>query len=587
MKPSKWILYNKKGDFRELGARLSVDPVLARIMINRDIDEADMESFLHPSLDMLHDPRLLRDSDTASKIIRQAISDKDRIRVIGDYDVDGIFSTFILVSALRRLGAEVSYDIPHRITDGYGMNERLIRSAFDDGISLIVTCDNGIKAMDEAALAASLGMKVIITDHHELGFDLDEEGKRIRKLPGADAVINPHRPDCPYPFKEICGAVVAWKLVTILLEDAGLPGAAMEYLPYAAFATIGDIMPLRDENRAIVHFGLKRMPEVDNPGLLSLMERTGVTGREPGTYDVGFVLGPCFNAGGRLDTALRGVELLLERDPVAASAMAEALRNLNDQRKLMTEEGTALALEQIEDSGHQDDAVLVEYVPGLHESLAGIVAGRIKERYYRPVFILTDARTGLKGSGRSIPGYPMADKLHDVEDLLIRYGGHPMAAGVSLLPENVSEFSRRLNEGADISDEDLIATRYIDIAMPTSYISYELVEQLSMLEPFGEGNERPLFAEKDVVLTGARYMGSQDQFIKFSLPGNGTDKLEAVYFQDASKLVELLTSRFGEEEMKLLFSGRPSSVRLTFSYYPMINTFRGRTSLQVRIEDYK
>ena len=587
MRSSKWMLRNKKGDFRGLAAELCVDPVITRIMLNRGIDGSEMKSFLEPDISMLHDPHLLKDANKASQIIAKAVSEGKRLRVIGDYDVDGIFSTFILVSVLRRIGADVSFDIPHRITDGYGMNERLIRKAYEDGVSLIVTCDNGIKSIDEVSLATELGMEVIITDHHELGFDLDASGNKHWNIPEASAVINPHQPDCDYPFKEICGAVVAWKLASVLLEAAGLLDAVMEYLPYAAFATIGDIMPLRDENRVIVYYGLKAMPSIDNPGLLSLINHTGIEGRPLNTYDVGFILGPCFNAAGRLDSALRGVELLLERDAAKASAIAEALRNLNEQRKQMTEEGTKLALEKLEQDNRLLDKVFVVYVPGLHESLAGIVAGRIKERFFRPSFVLTDAREGVKGSGRSIPGYPMSDRLHDVEDLLTRYGGHPMAAGVSMPAENVSDFTARLNDNAGLSEEELTATTYIDLAMPTSYITFGLVEQLARLEPFGEGNERPLFAEKDACFLGARYMGSEKQFLKFSLLGNGRDRLEAVYFGDAAALVETLKQRFGSDEVEKLFAGSKSAVRLTFSYYPQINTFKGRSNLQVRIEDYK
>ena len=588
MNNAAWMVYNKKADFPALAEQLGVDPVVIRVMTNRGIAPEEMEGFLHPSMEILHDPHELKDADKAAGLIQNAVQQGKKVRVIGDYDVDGIFSTYILTAGLRRVGTEVSYDIPHRITDGYGMNRRLVEQAKEDGIDLIVTCDNGIKALDEVKLAKELGMDVVVTDHHELGFDIDEDGRTVFRLPVADAVVNPHQPDCHYPFPQICGAAVAWKLVTVLYEACGIDrGEAMAFLPFAAFATIGDIMPLRDENRSIVYYGLKQMPGIQNPGLLSLMERTGVVGRPVNPYDVGFILGPCFNASGRLDTALRGVELLLEQDAARASEMAEAMRNLNDQRKSMTEQGTEEAIARIEEEGRQEDDVLVVYVPALHESLAGIVAGRIKEKYYRPTFVLTDGNEGVKGSGRSIPGYSMAQKLHDVEDILDRYGGHPMAAGVSLQKDRIDAFRRILNEKSGLKEKDLVATLWIDVPMPTAYISKELILQLEALEPFGEGNEKPLFAEKDVAPTGVRYLGKEGQYLKFTLPGNGKDRLEAVYFGDGQQMVADLTKKYGQAEVDKLFEGRVSVVRLTFTYYPQINSFNGRETMQVRIEDYK
>ncbi len=587
MNNTTWMLYNKKGDFYGLAEKLGVDPVLIRIMINRGIAPEEMEGYLHPSLDGLNDPYQMKDVKKASDIIIKAINDHKRIRVIGDYDVDGIFSTYILTCGIKRAGGDVSYDIPHRITDGYGMNSRLVEQAHNDGIDLIVTCDNGIKAFDEVDMAKSLCMQVVVTDHHELGLSVDEAGRQVSRIPNADAVVNPHQPDCNYPFPEICGAVVAWKLIQVLYDLIGIRDEAMDFLPFAAFATIGDIMPLCDENRSIVYFGLKALRTVDNPGLISLMERLEITERPLNPYDIGFLLGPCFNASGRLDTALRGVELLLEKDHGLASAKAEQLRNLNDQRKTMTEQGTREAIEILQSEGLENDTVLVVYVPNLHESLAGIVAGRLKEQYYRPVFVLTRAQEGIKGSGRSIPGYSMASKLHGVEELLTRYGGHPMAAGVSLPLENLDEFRRRLNEQANLSDEDLKAVKWIDVPMPAAYVTREFIDQLSLLEPFGESNERPLFAEKDVQLLSARYMGSRQQFVKFTVPGHDASRLEAVYFGDGQELIARLETRYGSQEIGLLFSGRPQDIKLTFTYYPQINSFMGRETLQLRIEDYK
>ena len=587
MMGSNWMLHTKRADFSGLAAQLHVDPVVIRILCNRGIRPEEMEGFLHPTLQQLHDPHKLKDADKAAGLLETAIASGSHIRVIGDYDIDGIFSTYILVQGLRRVGAEVSYDIPHRIEDGYGMNIRLVEQAAKDGVNVIVTCDNGIKALDEVKRAHQLGMEVIVTDHHELGFTMDEQGEKTFRVPEAAAVINPHQPGCIYPFPNICGATVAWKLVMVVLERYGLTDAAMEFLPYVAFATIGDIMPLRDENRSIVRFGLEALPGVENPGLQSLIGHTGLQDSRITPYHVGFMLGPCFNAAGRLDTAMLGVELLLEQDAVRAAALAESLCNLNDQRKVMTEEGTKQAIDVIEREGYHSDNVLVVYVSGLHESLAGIVAGRIKEKYYRPTFVLTDAKDGIKGSGRSIPGYPMSDKLQEVERLLLKYGGHPMAAGVSLLPENVDLFRRLLNENAGLREEQLTAELWIDVPMPVSYISEELIAQLSMLEPFGEGNPRPLFGDKKVALQRAGWIGKDKKFVKFTLATDRTVPLEALYFRDGEELVGALEDSFGRKEVDRLFHGEPSAVHLCIAYYPQVNEFRGRKTLQVMIEDYR
>ena len=581
-----WKVYTKRADFYRLGEQLGIDPVIARVMVNRGIPEDKMAHYLRPDKSAFHDPHLMKGVDEAVCLLQQAIACGKHIRVIGDYDVDGIFATYILVKGLSRCGAKISYDIPHRIHDGYGINKRMVERARAEGANLILTCDNGIKAPDEVKLAKELGMSVIVTDHHELGFDLDEKGERIYQLPEADCIVNPHQPGCEYPFKNICGAVVAWKLIEALYEKEGFAKESEEFLPFAAFATLGDVMPLFDENRSMVYFGLKMLPRVKNPGMRSLIERTGLSGRIS-SFDVGFVLGPCFNAAGRLDTAQRGEELLLEQDVLKASAMAEALRNLNEQRKAMTEDGLKAALDTIKAGGLEQDTVLVVHVPGLHESLAGIVAGRIKERFFRPTYVLTDGENCIKGSGRSIPGYSMAAKLHDVEDLLIRYGGHPMAAGLSMPSGNVEEFRKRLNENSGLSEEQLVPTVWIDVPMPLSYITSELIRQLDLLEPFGEGNEKPLFAVRNVEPLSAGYFGKEQRFVKFFVRGKGGVPMEALYFRDGPQMIRVLEDRYGAEEVDKLFHRKRSAVRLTFSYYPTISRYMGQETLQVIIDDYR
>lgn len=579
-----WIVYNKKGDFNRLAQKFKIDPVVARILVNRDIREDDMYAFLHPSSGRLHDGRLLKDSDKGAALIKDAISGGMHIRIVGDYDVDGIFSTYILYSAIKNLGGKVSYDIPHRIKDGYGMNRRIVEDCHRDGVELILTCDNGIKAMDEISLAKSYGILVVVTDHHELDFT-DKDGKKDYLLPEADAIINPHRPDCDYPFSEICGAFVAQKLVCVLYDLFDRKDEARKYLPYAAFATIGDIMPLVDENRCLVYNGLKALTDIDNPGMRQLISITVGDDKPISAFDVGFVLGPCFNAAGRLESAIEGVELLLEEDSSAALKKAAKLKEFNEQRKAMTEEGTRMASDIIEKQGISD--VIVAYVPKLHESLAGIVAGRIKEQYYRPTFILTDGMSGVKGSGRSIPAYSMAKKLHEVDDILTRFGGHPMAAGLSLPKESVDDFRERLNANSGLSEQDLKASLWIDVPMPVSYITGELIEQLQSLEPFGEKNERPLFADRDVTPIRVRYLGKDRLHVKFTLPSNSRgDAMEAIYFRKGEELLQHLADKFGKDELDKLFAGEKSAIKLTFTYYPQINVWQGREVLQVRIEDY-
>ncbi|MCR5054090.1 MAG: single-stranded-DNA-specific exonuclease RecJ, partial [Lachnospiraceae bacterium] len=501
MTGEKWVVMAKKADFNAISEKHHIDPVIARIMVNRDVKEEDMEKYLSPSLDDLYDPHLMKDMDRAVELMTEAIDSGKKIRVVGDYDVDGITSTYILKTAIRRCGGDADHAIPHRIKDGYGINPSMVENAKDAGIDLIITCDNGIAAREAVSRAKELGLTIIVTDHHAIPFEKNEGTGEVKEiLPDADAVVDPHRADCPYPFPDICGAVVAWKFVFALYEKMGIPKEeAFSFLYLAAFATIEDVMELRDENRAIVKEGLKALRNTDNAGMKALIARSGLSGMDITVYHVGFVLGPCFNASGRLDTATLGIDLLEETDAAEAAAKADALINLNEERKAMTTLGDEEALRVIEEKELFPCDVLVVYVPTIHESLAGIVAGHLKEKFYRPTFVITNDEEGnLKGSGRSIPSYSMYEKISECKDLLTKFGGHPMAAGLSLKKENLDEFRKKLNEGAGLKEEDFVRKISIDVPMPMSYPNVEFIRSMAVLEPFGNGNEKPLFAEKDV-----------------------------------------------------------------------------------------
>ena len=583
----KWMVYAKRADFNALAEEFGIDPVVARILVNRDLrDEKEIRRFLSPSLEDLGDERLLKGMDQAVSLLRQAIESGAKIRIIGDYDVDGIMSTYILKTALTRCGGEVDYAIPDRVEDGYGMNASMVRRAAEDGRQVLLTCDNGIAAAEEVKLARELGMTVIVTDHHEIPFD-EKDGEKQYRIPEADAVINPKQPGCPYPWKNICGAMVAWKLALALYAAFDLPREeAMEFLEFAAFATVGDVMELKGENRSVVALGLKRLQKTKNLGMATLIGRCQLADKPLSAYHIGFVLGPCFNASGRLDTAVRGIELLEEKDPGRAAALAQELQTLNEERKVMTETGVEEAVSWIEREHAQEDAVLVIYLPDLHESLAGIVAGRIRERYYRPTLVLTDAREGVKGSGRSIPEYSMYEKLSQCSDLLTRFGGHPMAAGFSLERENISAFRRRLNELADLTPEDLTEKIMIDVPMPLSYLCPDLIRQLERLEPFGNGNEKPVFAQKGVIIRRAFYIGKQKQYLKFVLETENGCRMDGLYFGDSTAFARDMCAWFGRGLWEAALEGYTGGLRLSLTYYPQINTFRGQEQMQVVITGY-
>lgn len=567
----KWMIYAKKADFQEISRKFGIDPVIARLLRNRDVDgEEAIHSYLYGTLEELPSPWLMKDVDKAVEILRTKIAENKKIRIIGDYDIDGVTATCILLKGLKRLGAQVDTCIPDRIKDGYGLHEQLIDQAAEDGIDTIVTCDNGIAAADEIADARRRGMTVVLTDHHDVPFR-DNENGREWFIPCADAVINPKQQACPYPNKNICGAVVAWKLIWALYEKIGIDKSEiLDFTELAAIATVGDVMDLQGENRIIVKHGLRQLSETTRPGLQALIRVNNLEGAEITAYHVGFVLGPCVNASGRLDTAARALALLCTEDGQEAAKLAGDLYDLNQSRKAMTEQGKEQAIEKIETEGLDKDQVLVVYLPECHESLAGIIAGRIRELYHKPVFVLTKAENGVKGSGRSIEAYSMYEELVKCRDLLTQFGGHPMAAGLSMVEENIRQFRKKLNENCTLSENDLIPKVMIDVPMPISYLTEAFTEELKVLEPFGKGNTKPLFAQKNLCVSKLRIFGKNRNVAKMILTdANGIWK-DAVFFGEADE--------FGE------FVSMHDTISVT--YYPEINEYQGRRTLQVVIKNY-
>ncbi len=565
------MLQTKRADFNAIAARFHISPVTARIIRNRDVEgEKAIDRYLNGTLDQLYDPHLMKDMDKAAALILEKIRAGVRIRIVGDYDIDGVCSTYLLYRGLTRCGAAVDYQIPERIRDGYGINESIIRKAKEDGIDTIVTCDNGIAALEQVRLAKELGMTVIVTDHHEVV--RDEDGSQV--LPEADAVVNPHRDDCTYPFAGICGGVVAYKLVQVLYEKNGIPEQEWkDMLEFAAIATVGDVMKLQDENRIIVRWGLKQIPHTASAGLRALVEACGLDIYDLTAYHIGFVIGPCLNASGRLKTARLALELLLcegMQQSARAEEMAAELKLLNEERKDMTQAGMEQAFEQV-DAELADDDVLVVYLPDCHESLAGIIAGRVRETYNKPSFVLTRGEDCVKGSGRSIESYHMYQALCGVQDLLLKFGGHPMAAGFSLKEENIDEFRRRLNEQSALTKEDFIPKIWIDVAMPLEYISEALVNELKGLEPFGQGNEKPQFAQKNLRIRSVRAIGRNNNAVRMTVVTEQGRPMEAMVFTVADQFVE---------EAK-------QSRSIDVIYYPDINEYNGNRTLQIVVRAYK
>lgn len=581
----KWVVLAKSADFQEIGRTYGVDPVIARIVRNREvIGREALDAYFHPKMSDLYDPILLKDAGKAACILEEKIREQKRIRIIGDYDIDGIFSTYILYHGLCGCGAVVDYTLPHRIDDGYGLSEKLIREACEAGCDTILTCDNGIAASAEIRLAKELGMTALVTDHHEVSLQWNGD-TATSILPPADALIDPKQPDCTYPFPGICGAVVAWKLIWLLYRNLGREEDAQKYLAYAAFATVGDVMELRGENRTVTSLGLSALQQTDNIGLLALIRQCGLEPAELRAYHIGFVLGPCINATGRLDTAKRALELLLSTDPARASLLAQELVTLNDNRKELTAKGVEQAVELVEANELWKKQVLVVYLPQCHESLAGIIAGRLRERYYRPTYVLTKAEDCIKGSGRSIPSYHMYEKLSRVGNLLIKFGGHAMAAGLSLAEDRLQAFDEALNVDAGLSIADLTEKICIDVPMPISYISASLIRQLAVLEPCGNGNEKPIFADRGLMARRAFYIGRGRKMLKLQLIcGNGT--MDALYFGDADEFLGYYREKYGDDQVDALLHGCSQDMRFSFIYYPQINEYQGCQALQIVITHF-
>ena len=567
----KWMVYNKKADFQKIGSEFGIDPVIARLIRNRDIqDMKEIRSYLYGTLAEIPSPWKMKDMERAVQILQKKITQKKKIRIIGDYDIDGVTATCILLKGLKRLNANVDTYIPDRVKDGYGMHEQLIDKALEDGIDTILTCDHGIAAAAEIEYAKKEGLTVIVTDHHDIPFRDTEDG-RIWIIPKADAVVNPKQNDCLYPNKNICGAVVAWKLIWALYERLGIDSDEIwDFLELAAIATVGDVMDLQGENRIIVKEGLKKLSSTSFEGLKALICVNNLESAEITAYHVGFVIGPCINASGRLDTAARSLELLLADNMEDAMKLADDLYDLNQSRKAMTEQGKEQAIQSIEENNLGKDRVLVVDLPDCHESLAGIIAGRIREAYNKPVFVLTKGADGVKGSGRSIEAYSMYEELVKCSDLLTQFGGHPMAAGLSMEEKNVELFRRRLNDNCTLTEQDLIPKIMIDVPMPISYLSKKLTEQLKVLEPFGKGNSKPLFAQKNLRAVGIRVFGRNRNVAKMLLIDENGIKMDAVYFGEAQEFVDFVQAHD----------------TISVTYYPEINVFQGRENLQVVIKNY-
>ncbi len=584
----KWIEIRKGGNFMEMAKKYGIDPLIARIIRNRDItDEKEITEYLYGGKEALHNPHLLKDADKAAEIIAEGIAGKKAMRIIGDYDIDGVNATYILLEGIRRCGGNVDAAIPDRMKDGYGINEHLIEQALSDGKELLITCDNGIAAINEINFAKEKGMTVVVTDHHEIPYRNTEQGKEFLRS-NADAIVNPKQNDCLYPCKGICGAVVAWKLVQVLYERMDIPVVEADiFIENAGFATVGDVMDLTGENRILVKLGLKALEHTKNPGMKALIAKNKLSDKPLNAYHIGFVLGPCINASGRLDTAKRSLELLLERDEVKASALAGELVELNESRKYMTQQETQKALEQIGKEGREKDKVLVVYLPECHESLAGIIAGRIREAYQRPVFVLTRGEEGVKGSGRSIEAYSMFDKMTEVAELFTKYGGHPMAAGLSMREEDIDKLREQLNQKAELSEEDMAEVVRLDAVLPMSYFTVDTIRQLSVLEPCGKSNTRPVFADRNIKITRAGIVGVNRNVLKLHLLDSKGNPVAGVYFGEVEKFLTFLSEKFGSEEVDAAMHGKENSIQFAAVYEPAVDTYSGRESVQAIIRRFR
>jgi single-stranded-DNA-specific exonuclease len=585
----KWFIRNKSADYKNIAAHFKISEFLAKLLVNRDINDYRLiDSFISSNLDKLHNPKTMKDLSKGANILKDKIINKNTIRIVGDYDVDGVISIYLLYTAIKQCGGNVDYVIPNRVDDGYGINNEIVREAKEQGIDTIITCDNGIAAIEQVKLAKELGLTVIVTDHHDLPFIVDESGERVYLSLDADAVINPKQQDCSYAFEKLCGAAVVFKLIQELYSLFNIPiGATYDLLEYTAIATICDVVDLVDENRIIVKKGLELINRSQNIGLKALIRETGIGNKEIGIYHIGFVIGPSINASGRLDSALKSLELLLCEDEELATILAKELRELNEERKQMTVEGVEKIINTIEYSDIKDDKVLVIYEPEVHESIAGIIAGRIKDRFNKPTIVLTNGKEGIKGSGRSIEGYNMFEELSECKDILLRFGGHPMAAGLSLEYENIHILREKLNYNIKLTDEDLIPRVYIDMHLPLEYINFKLIDELKLLEPFGKGNNKPIFGEKNLKINRGFRLGANRNVLKLILESKTKSVMESIYFGDIDSFEKLIITNYGTNELEKIYRGIDNDINIDILYYPSINEYNGKTNIQITIQSYR
>ncbi len=586
-----WVITRKGGDFGAIGEKFHISPRLACLIRNRDVvGDEEIENYLNGSLTDLQDAMLMKGMNQAVDILKEKIQEGKSMRVIGDYDIDGINATYILVNGLEHLGGKVDYDIPDRITDGYGLNEELIKRAYRDGVDTIITCDNGIAASDEIAYGKDLGMTMIVTDHHEVPFT-EIEGEKEYHLPEADAVVDPKQPGCEYPYKELCGAAIAYKVIEVLCDAMGRDSEDFDYLiENVAVATVGDVVDLTGENRIFVKEGLEMLSRTHNLGMQALIKAQNLSdAKKISAYHIGFVLGPCMNASGRLDTAKRSLELLTADNALDAQMLAKELVALNDSRKSMTNQAVDAAVEMVEQTDLKEDKVLVIYLPECHESIAGIVAGRIRETFYKPTLVVTKASEGLKGSGRSIEAYHMYEEINKCKDLLTKFGGHKMAAGFSLKEDRLEEFRRKLNEQCTLSEKDLMEKVVIDMVLPFSCVTEEFVEELERLEPFGKANRKPVFALRQVRILEGRILGKNQNVLKLKLLDAEGTMIDGMRFGDIQGFLEAIDEKHGIGSAQELLSGRmrEKTITMDITYYPEINTFRGIVTPQVIITHYR
>ncbi|AGX44953.1 single-stranded-DNA-specific exonuclease RecJ [Clostridium saccharobutylicum] len=584
----RWFIKNKKADYKYMAAKYGITELMSKLIVNRDIvDDEMIKSYINPSIDKLRNPREMKDIEKAVEILRNKIDSNKKIRIVGDYDVDGVMSVYILYTALKRCNANVDYEIPDRIKDGYGINKNIITEAKKDGVDTILTCDNGISAIEPIKYAKELGMTVIVTDHHDIPF-IEKNENRIFIKSEADAIINPKQNECKYKFKQLCGAGVAFKLVEVLYDELSIDKKeCYDLIEFLAIATVCDVVDLIDENRIFVKKGLEKINNTTNLGLQELIIECEMQEKKLSVYHLGFIIGPCINASGRLDSAKKGLKLLLANEESEATALAKELVKLNEERKDMTMKGVEDAVEIVESNGMINDKVFVIYIPHIHESLAGIIAGRIREKYNVPTLILTKSENGAKGSGRSIEECNMFEELVKCKDLLDNFGGHPMAAGFSLQEKNIDEFRRRLNENTILKDDDLLRKVTIDSVLPLDSIDYELIEDLERLEPFGKANSKPLFGEKNINVVKASILGKNRNVLKLKLKTTYGKIIDAIYFSDIEEFEEIITEKYGREELQKLYDGVYNDVKLDIVFYPSINEYNGNISIQIVIQNYR